>query len=105
MPRDARRLAPPFVAVFCILVVWLLPVHAAPQRTIATFSIVAHDPATGELGVAVQSRFFAVGAAVPFAEGDVGASRVKQWATRPSARADSRSCARGAPCRRRSTCC
>jgi uncharacterized Ntn-hydrolase superfamily protein len=73
MPREARRLAPPFVAVFCILVVWLLPLHAAPQRTIAAFSIVAHDAATGELGVTVQSRFFAVGAAVPFAEGDVGA--------------------------------
>jgi uncharacterized Ntn-hydrolase superfamily protein len=53
--------------------VWLLPVHAAPRTTIATFSIVAHDPTTGELGVAVQSRFFAVGAAVPYAEGDVGA--------------------------------
>lgn len=55
----------------------LLALHvaaqAAPQTTIATFSIVARDPSTGELGVAVQSRFFAVGAAVPFAEGNVGA--------------------------------
>jgi uncharacterized Ntn-hydrolase superfamily protein len=34
---------------------------------------VAYDPETGELGVAVQSRYFAVGAAVPFAEGGVGA--------------------------------
>ena len=31
----------------------------------ATFSIVAYDPATQELGVAVQSRAFSVGAGVP----------------------------------------
>jgi len=52
----------------------MMPLAAAAESpTIATFSIVARDPATGELGVAVQSRFFAVGAAVPFAEGGVGA--------------------------------
>lgn len=39
----------------------------------ATFSIVAADPATGEVGVAVASRFFAVGAVVPFARAGVGA--------------------------------
>ena len=50
-----------------------LTARAEPPSIIATFSIVARDPATGELGVAVQSRFFAVGATVPFAEGDVGA--------------------------------
>ncbi|MFU8883480.1 MAG: DUF1028 domain-containing protein [Rhodobacterales bacterium] len=38
-----------------------------------TYSIVAHDPATGHLGVAVASRFFAVGCAVPFLHGRVGA--------------------------------
>jgi uncharacterized Ntn-hydrolase superfamily protein len=36
-------------------------------RTVATFSIVAFDPETHELGVAVQSRFLAVGAVVPWA--------------------------------------
>ena len=35
------------------------------MRTISTFSIVARDPATGELGVAVQSKFLSVGAMVP----------------------------------------
>jgi uncharacterized Ntn-hydrolase superfamily protein len=40
---------------------------------VATFSIVARDPQTGDLGVAVQSRFFGVGAVVPYAEADVGA--------------------------------
>ena len=39
----------------------------------ATFSIVVHDPQTGELGIAVQSRAFSVGAGVPWAEAGVGA--------------------------------
>jgi uncharacterized Ntn-hydrolase superfamily protein len=38
-----------------------------------TYSIVARDPATGHLGVAVASRFFAVGATVPHMRGRVGA--------------------------------
>lgn len=38
-----------------------------------TYSIVARDPVTGHLGVAVASRFFAVGCAVPHIRGRVGA--------------------------------
>jgi len=38
-----------------------------------TYSIIARDPATGHLGVAVASRFFAVGAMVPHLRGRVGA--------------------------------
>jgi uncharacterized Ntn-hydrolase superfamily protein len=38
-----------------------------------TYSIVARDPATGELGVAVQSHWFSVGSSVPWAEPGVGA--------------------------------
>src|ERR687887_1999776 len=38
-----------------------------------TFSIVAFDPENGDLGVAVQSRYFAVGAVVPWARAGVGA--------------------------------
>jgi uncharacterized Ntn-hydrolase superfamily protein len=38
-----------------------------------TWSILARDPATGALGVAVASRFFAVGAICPFVEGRVAA--------------------------------
>ena len=37
-----------------------------------TYSIVARDPQTGELGVAVQSHFFGVGSLVPWAEAGVG---------------------------------
>lgn len=39
----------------------------------ATFSIVARDPDTGDLGVAVQSHYFSVGPIVPWAEPGVGA--------------------------------
>jgi uncharacterized Ntn-hydrolase superfamily protein len=39
----------------------------------ATFSIVAFDPRTGDLGVAVASRVFGVGNHVPWAEAGVGA--------------------------------
>jgi len=38
-----------------------------------TYSIVARDPNTGELGVAVQSRYFAAARLVPWAEAGVGA--------------------------------
>ncbi|MGH9778106.1 MAG: DUF1028 domain-containing protein [Candidatus Acidiferrales bacterium] len=43
------------------------------DRFTATFSIAAFDPATGDLGVAVASKFPAVGAMVPFAKAGVGA--------------------------------
>ncbi len=46
---------------------------AAAAEPIATFSIVGYDPATGDLGVAVQSKFFAVGSVVPWARANVGA--------------------------------
>jgi uncharacterized Ntn-hydrolase superfamily protein len=42
-------------------------------RLAATYSIVARDPATGELGVAVQSNYFSVGTEVSWAEPGVGA--------------------------------
>jgi uncharacterized Ntn-hydrolase superfamily protein len=44
-----------------------------PLRPVHTYSIVARDPATGQLGVAVQSHWFAVGPIVPWAEAGVGA--------------------------------
>src|SRR5215813_3523579 len=43
------------------------------SRPVHTFSIVARDPQTGELGVAVQSHWFSVGSVVPWAEAGVGA--------------------------------
>jgi len=47
---------------------------------LSTFSIVAHDPATGELGVSVASKFLAVGAIVPWARASVGALATQAWA-------------------------
>src|ERR1700675_1025487 len=44
-----------------------------PLRPVSPFSIVARDPQTGEMGVAVQSHWFAVGQIVPWAESGVGA--------------------------------
>lgn len=44
-----------------------------PATPVTTFSIVARDPATGEMGVAVQSHYFSVGPIVPWAEAGVGA--------------------------------
>jgi uncharacterized Ntn-hydrolase superfamily protein len=50
-----------------------LPSVPAPLRPVATYSIVARDPATGQLGVAVQSHWFSVGSNVSWAEAGVGA--------------------------------
>jgi uncharacterized Ntn-hydrolase superfamily protein len=55
-------------------------IAAAPHEPIATFSIAARDPATGELGVAVASRFFAVGVVVPWARAGVGAVATQSFA-------------------------
>jgi uncharacterized Ntn-hydrolase superfamily protein len=46
---------------------------AAQGRPVHTYSIVARDPNTGELGVAVQSHWFSVGPLVAWAEAGVGA--------------------------------
>lgn len=54
-----------------------LAAYAQNERSesglVNTFSIVAFNPATGELGVAVQSKYFGVGSVVPWAQAGVGA--------------------------------
>ena len=50
------------------------------QPLIATFSVVAFDPLTGDLGVAVQSKFFGVGTVVPWAKANVGAVATQSYA-------------------------
>ncbi len=47
--------------------------RAFRARPVHTYSIVARDPKTGELGVAVQSHWFSVGSMVIWAEAGVGA--------------------------------
>ena len=44
-----------------------------PLRPVSTYSIVALDEQTGQLGVAVQSHWFSVGTVVPWAKAGVGA--------------------------------
>ena len=60
-----------------ILLIWAVPLagYDNPQShldPVSTFSIVAIDPETGDLGLAVASRYFAVGSVVPWAEAEVG---------------------------------
>ncbi|RFC46549.1 MAG: putative conserved protein, Ntn-hydrolase superfamily [Verrucomicrobia bacterium] len=55
---------------FCLFFVHSVAA-AAPKVT--TFSIIARDPATGEIGIAVQSRVPAVGSIVPWAQASAGA--------------------------------
>src|SRR5688572_19666328 len=55
-------------------------IAAAAEPKVNTFSIVAHDPQTGELGVAVQSRYFGVGSVVPWAKAGVGAVATQAYA-------------------------
>lgn len=62
------------VFVLVLLAAWLPPSHGAETaRPVNTYSIVAYDPVTGQLGVAVQSHWFSVGQLVPWAEAGVGA--------------------------------
>jgi uncharacterized Ntn-hydrolase superfamily protein len=51
----------------------LLVESALAQRPVHTYSIVARDTVTGEMGVAVQSHWFSVGSLVTWAEAGVGA--------------------------------
>lgn len=53
---------------------------AVRPQPIATFSIVAYDPARGEWGVAVQSKFLAVGAVVSWARAGAGAVATQSYA-------------------------
>jgi uncharacterized Ntn-hydrolase superfamily protein len=48
-------------------------IDGKPVRPVTTYSIVARDPETGQLGVAVQSHWFSVGSSVPWVEAGVGA--------------------------------
>ncbi len=78
----------------CLLLLLLVAVPAFAQKVdvgrvalsseewVSTFSIIAFDPATNELGVGVQSRAFAAGAIVPYAKAGVGAVATQAAANR-----------------------
>lgn len=58
--------------LFLVLLTCAIPAFAA-ERPVHTYSIVARDANTGEMGVAVQSHWFSVGSIVTWAEAGVGA--------------------------------
>lgn len=80
-PRPALLFAACLMAVTVAAPATASPGRDAPRVRTArhpdplahTFSIVARDPETGDLGVAVQSHYFSVGPIVPWAEPGVGA--------------------------------
>jgi uncharacterized Ntn-hydrolase superfamily protein len=75
MARAARS----YAHAAALLAATALPAHAGQPHP-STFSIVAADPAAGEVGVAVASRFFAVGTVVPHARAGVGAVATQSFA-------------------------
>jgi uncharacterized Ntn-hydrolase superfamily protein len=70
-----RRLAAASLALLLLApaALFAAPNAPAPVRPVHTFSIVARDAATGEMGVAVQSHAFSVGSGVSGAEAGGGA--------------------------------
>ncbi|MGD8727204.1 MAG: DUF1028 domain-containing protein [Gemmatimonadales bacterium] len=58
---------------FLLMIAPLSAQEPTPRRPVNTYSIVAVDSATGEIGVAVQSHWFSVGSVVTWAEPGVGA--------------------------------
>ena len=74
------------VRIRAFVLIALLTGVARPAS--ATFSIVARDPATGELGLAIASRVLAVRTSGSIAEADVGVvARQADWDTRYARRA------------------
>src|SRR6188768_2970892 len=77
LPGCAMRASPApagvLAAAFALAGVALPASIASADPLVHTYSIVARDPATGEMGVAVQSHWFSVGSVVPWAQAGVGA--------------------------------
>jgi uncharacterized Ntn-hydrolase superfamily protein len=71
--------------LFVPLLLAVLPVATPaeppnPEQPVATFSIVGYDPDAKEWGVAVASKFLAVGSVVPWVEADAGAIATQSFA-------------------------
>lgn len=69
-----------FLLALCAILGGEMQSRGEPSQVVSTFSIVARDSAAGELGVAVASRFFAVGTVVPWAQANVGAVATQSFA-------------------------
>lgn len=59
--------------IFFMFLSLVFSIDSTPIRPVSTYSIIAKDKETGELGVAVQSHWFSVGSVVPWAKAGVGA--------------------------------
>lgn len=59
-------------ALWIITIALLVPAATASEPPVSTFSIAAADPESGEVGIAVASRFFSVGSVVPYGKGGIG---------------------------------
>lgn len=80
MLRMAHRLVFVWFAVVVALPWSAASAAKRPERPVHTFSIVARDSTTGQLGVAVQSHWFSVGSVVTWAEAGVGAVATQSFA-------------------------
>jgi uncharacterized Ntn-hydrolase superfamily protein len=78
------RLVFPSASVFLLISLAAVAQPAPPPEpvpeVVATFSIVGHDPDAKEWGVAVASKFLAVGSVVPWVEAGVGAVATQSFA-------------------------
>jgi uncharacterized Ntn-hydrolase superfamily protein len=75
--QDRRRSRQAVAVAFAVAAFAVVALRAddrgdLPFEAVATFSILGYDPETGEVGGAVQSRVFAVGNGVLWAEANVG---------------------------------
>jgi hypothetical protein len=62
-----------FALVLFLMLLLVPAVESSANEHIATFCIVARDAQTGDLGVAVQSKYFDVCSVVPHAKANIGA--------------------------------
>ena len=69
-----------FLLLYLVQAAFCQSSTTSPPGNIATYSIVAWDSLTGDLGVAVQSKFLGVGAVVPYAKAGVGAIATQAFA-------------------------
>ena len=68
-----QKLSAIFATIFLLSVSCAAKQPVVAHNKVSTFSIVARDPSTGQMGIAVASRYFSVGSVVPWAEAEVGA--------------------------------
>jgi uncharacterized Ntn-hydrolase superfamily protein len=62
-----------------VVLISMSPAVSAADDLVETFSVVGCDPVSGEIGVAVASKYFAVGSVVPWAKAGVGAVATQAW--------------------------